>query len=128
MNDLLFCFLVEFFSAHFHKFCILKWTCICVVIGFPILRSQRGGPLLVVDNFLYRCERAINNRSYWLCIRYKSVKCNARIICDGNDIIKQTNHIHGTESDRIEKSKHLEYKNFANCDLKKWLDHGGNNK
>ncbi|XP_058451139.1 modifier of mdg4-like isoform X19 [Malaya genurostris] len=83
------------------------------------IRSQRGAPLLALDSYVYRCERVRKTRSYWLCIRYKSSKCNGRVICHGNDIIKRTSHCHANDQRRISASV-LEPTDLANTDLDEW--------
>lgn len=87
-------------------------------LGF--IRSQRGAPLLVHDGFIYRCERMTPCRSYWLCIGYKRHKCNGRIICQGNEVVKCTFHIHNQEWQRVHKSV-IEYKNLNGVDRDEFL-------
>uniref|UniRef100_A0A182PMZ3 BTB domain-containing protein n=1 Tax=Anopheles epiroticus TaxID=199890 RepID=A0A182PMZ3_9DIPT len=67
----------------------------------PTVEFQRGLPLLVKNNFIYRCERTRNLRSYWLCIRYKTHKCNGRIICQSNAVLKETDHCHMDDRRRL---------------------------
>uniref|UniRef100_A0A1Q3EZZ7 Putative modifier of mdg4 n=1 Tax=Culex tarsalis TaxID=7177 RepID=A0A1Q3EZZ7_CULTA len=83
------------------------------------IRSQRGAPLLTLDNFIYRCERVRKTRSYWLCIRYKSAKCNGRVICQGNTVIKRTAHCHPDDQRRIGSSI-IEHTDLAGIDLHEW--------
>lgn len=82
--------------------------------NLSFIRSQRGAPLLSRMGFVYRCERNIGIRSYWLCIRYKNFKCGGRIICNGNDVTKETSHNHHEDWQRIQKSQ-VEYKSLANA-------------
>lgn len=44
---------------------------------WPFIRSQRGAPLIIRMDYVYRCERKIGPRSYWLCIRYKGFNLKA---------------------------------------------------
>ncbi|XP_062698310.1 FLYWCH-type zinc finger-containing protein 1-like [Aedes albopictus] len=83
------------------------------------IRSQRGAPLLALDNFIYRCERVRKTRSYWLCIRYKSSKCNGRVICQGNKILKVTHHCHVNDEQRINSSI-LEETDLSSINLEAW--------
>ncbi|XP_062556643.1 FLYWCH-type zinc finger-containing protein 1 isoform X1 [Armigeres subalbatus] len=83
------------------------------------IRSQRGAPLLTLGNFIYRCERVRKTRSYWLCIRYKSSKCNGRVICQGNKIIKLTEHCHANDHKRISSSV-LEETDLSGINLEEW--------
>lgn len=83
------------------------------------IRSQRGAPLLTLGNFIYRCERVRKTRSYWLCIRYKSSKCNGRVICQGNKIIKLTEHCHANDQKRI-RSSTLEETDLSSINLEDW--------
>lgn len=86
------------------------------------IRSQRGAPLLVHDEFVYRCERKSSTRTYWLCVGYKRFKCNARIICEGNRHIKCTTHYsHGADRDRIQKGQ-LEYHSMSEADRDVFLN------
>lgn len=88
--------------------------------SLKFIRSQRGAPLLVYDGFIYRCERMTPCRSYWLCIGYKRHKCNGRIICQGNEVVKCTFHIHNQEWQRVQKSV-IEYKNLDGVDRDEFL-------
>lgn len=88
--------------------------------NLEFIRSQRGAPLLVNDGFIYRCERMTPCRSYWLCIGYKRHKCNGRIICQGNEVVKCTFHIHNQEWQRVQKSV-IEYKNLNGVDRDEFL-------
>ncbi|XP_050084771.1 modifier of mdg4-like isoform X10 [Anopheles aquasalis] len=72
--------------------------------GHLCIRSQRGAPLLMRDGFIYRCERQREIRTYWLCIRYKKVHCTGRLICDGNEVLKETIHCHPREDRRLAMS------------------------
>ncbi|XP_021693990.1 modifier of mdg4 isoform X29 [Aedes aegypti] len=83
------------------------------------IRSQRGAPLLTLDSFIYRCERVRKTRSYWLCIRYKSSKCNGRVICQGNKILKLTHHCHPNDLQRISSSI-LEETDLSSINLEEW--------
>ena len=84
------------------------------------LPSQRGAPLLIHSNYLYRCERKINNRLYWLCINYKKSKCNARVILEGNVLCKSTEHNHLADSRSNDVSK-IRSKNLEDDDVDEWL-------
>lgn len=86
---------------------------------WPFIRSQRGAPLIVYSNFVFRCERKIQAKTYWLCIRYKRDKCNGRLILDGNRIAKETNHVH--ECDDRANDKSIELKSLEDDDLDNWL-------
>uniref|UniRef100_A0A182NKW8 BEN domain-containing protein n=1 Tax=Anopheles dirus TaxID=7168 RepID=A0A182NKW8_9DIPT len=75
--------------------------------GHLFIPSQRGLPLLAKDNFIYRCERTRNHRSYWLCIRYKEHKCTGRIICQNNAVLKETEHCHADDRRRLLQSEQM---------------------
>ncbi|KFB53271.1 AGAP003439-PN-like protein [Anopheles sinensis] len=93
--------------------------------GRAFIRSQRGAPLLVKDNFIYRCERTRGNRSYWLCVRYKSYKCTGRIICQGNAVMKQTGHTHQTDHARLAQSTKVVY-DLTKINLTSWIKAAAN--
>lgn len=80
--------------------------------NLSFIRSQRGAPLLVRDGFIYRCERNLSSRTYWLCTGYKRHKCNGRIICQGNEIVKSSYHIHAPDWARINKST-IEFRDMS---------------
>lgn len=86
---------------------------------WTFIRSQRGAPLLVYDGFLYRNERRINKKTYWLCIRYKSSRCNGRMILNGNTIVKETEHTHAT--DNRSNDVNLELKSLLDDDIEDWM-------
>lgn len=85
------------------------------------IRSQRGAPLLTRSGFVYRCERHTGERSYWLCIRYKTIRCGGRLICQGNDIVKFTMHNHEQDWTRIDRSVE-EYKSLASPEIDAFLN------
>lgn len=86
---------------------------------WSFIRSQRGAPLIVHDGFVYRCERKIESRTYWLCIRYKGHKCNARLILTGNRVHKATDHNH-MKDDRSNETE-IELKDLNDADVETWL-------
>jgi hypothetical protein len=86
---------------------------------WSFLRSQRGAPLILHSGFVYRCERQISRRTYWLCIRYKGHKCNARLILSGNGIVKATAHNH--EPDQRANESNVEFKNLDDADVTDWI-------
>lgn len=88
---------------------------------WAFIRSQRGAPLVVHSDFVYRCERKIVQRTYWLCIRYKSHKCNARLILNGNVIHKATNHNHPVDERANDQHRNLEYKSLDDDDVEEWI-------
>jgi len=88
---------------------------------WTFIRSQRGAPLLVNDGFVYRCERKIGRKSYWLCLSYKKGqhKCNARLILLGNSVTKETGHTHA--ADKRAKEGQIESKSLDDDDVEVWL-------
>lgn len=67
--------------------------------GLDYIYSQRGRPLIVVDNYLYRKNRG----KYWRCIRCAKYKCRSRLILSDNDkpqVIEK--HTHGPEKEKID--------------------------
>lgn len=90
--------------------------------GFlSFIRSQRGAPLLTQHGFVYRCERHSGERSYWLCIRYKNLHCGGRLICQGNDVVKFTDHNHGQDWTRIDRTV-IEYKSLTHPYIDEFLN------
>lgn len=87
--------------------------------SWPFIRSQRGAPLIVRMNYVYRCERRIGPKTYWLCIRYKGHKCNARLILTGNKMCKETEHNH--ESDHRSSEEEYDFKNLEDDDIDEWM-------
>ncbi|XP_053697253.1 modifier of mdg4-like isoform X11 [Sabethes cyaneus] len=68
------------------------------VPGLDFIFSQRGHPLLVVDNFLYRKNRG----NYWRCIRCTKFKCRSRLIVKpGVAPLRIEDHSHGPETEKI---------------------------
>lgn len=75
------------------------------------IRSQRGAPFLIESGYVYRCERHNEQRTYWLCTKYKTVKCGGRLICQGNDIVKYTPHTHDGDPARTSRAV-VEYRDM----------------
>ena len=88
-------------------------------ILWSFIRSQRGAPLLVHSGFVYRCERKISNKTYWLCLNYKKTKCNGRMILEGNQINKMTEHNHSIDKRSTEGN--IELKNLDDEDVDLWI-------
>ncbi|XP_062556516.1 modifier of mdg4-like isoform X32 [Armigeres subalbatus] len=66
--------------------------------GLDFIFSQRGHPLLVVDNYLYRKNR----ENYWRCIRGTKNKCRSRLVAKPGQIPTRIgNHTHGPETQKI---------------------------
>lgn len=66
--------------------------------GLEFIYSQRGRPLLVVDNYLFRKNRG----SYWRCIRCTKNRCKCRLILrPGRDPVVVEQHSHGPETEKI---------------------------
>lgn len=84
------------------------------------IRSQRGAPLLTRYGYVYRCERHTGERSYWLCIQYKTLHCGGRLICQGNNIVKYTDHIHDQDWSRIDRTV-IEYKSLTHPHIDEFL-------
>jgi hypothetical protein len=95
---------------------------ICVELTeHTFIRSQRGAPLLLYQEHVYRCERVRDGRSYWLCIHYKHTKCNGRLILQGNNLVKENPHNHPISDKRIEKFR-IERKSLGNLkEATEWL-------
>lgn len=91
-----------------------------VIRMWPFIRSQRRAPLIIHEGFVYRCERKIDRKTYWLCIRYKGQKCRARLIIDGNVLVKHTAHQHEVDS-RSESTNVIEHKNLEDDDIEEWI-------
>lgn len=66
--------------------------------GLEFIYSQRGRPLLVVDNYLFRKNRG----SYWRCIRCTKNRCKCRLILrpDREPVVIEQ-HSHGSETEKI---------------------------
>lgn len=66
--------------------------------GLDFIYSQRGHPLIVIDNYLYRKNRG----AYWRCIRCTKHKCKSRLILRPNQSpIVAEGHTHGPEREKI---------------------------
>ena len=62
------------------------------------ISSQRGHPLLVFDNYLYRKNRD----HYWRCIRCTKHHCHSRLIVKkGVPPVCIEKHTHGPETEKI---------------------------
>lgn len=85
------------------------------------MRSQRGAPFLVQAGFIYRCERHNGQRTYWLCTKYKTVKCNGRLICQGNDIVKATSHNHERNLTHMDRTV-IEYHDMSGPNVEEFLN------
>lgn len=71
----------------------------CRGAGLEFIYSQRGRPLLVVDNYLFRKNRG----TYWRCIRCTKNRCKCRLILrpDRSPLVVER-HSHGPETEKIQ--------------------------
>ncbi|XP_052889608.1 modifier of mdg4-like isoform X23 [Anopheles moucheti] len=66
--------------------------------------SQRGYPLLVMKNFLFRKNRG----RYWRCIRCTKFKCRSRVTLKDNGVaLYSGKHTHGPETAKIQMGRKL---------------------
>lgn len=69
-----------------------------------IIYSQRGHPLIVYHNFVYRKNRG----KYWRCINDNSLKCSARLTISNGRITKFVGyHSHDVDLKKIAKGRKL---------------------
>lgn len=67
--------------------------------NLDFIYSQRGRPLIVVDGYLYRKNRA----AYWRCIRCTKYRCKSRLILrPDREPVCIEKHSHGPEKEKIE--------------------------
>lgn len=84
--------------------------------GLEYIFSQRGYPLLVVDNYLFRKNRG----PYWRCIRCTKDKCKCRIILQENQSPRIVDvHTHGPETEKINFGRKVKQTVFHNNKLLK---------
>lgn len=84
------------------------------------ITSQRGQPLMIVKNYLFR----INRGKYWRCVRCSSKKCRSRLIVKDNGLVVQIEgHNHSSEDKKIE-SYYSKKKNLTRlaCSTNNMLD------
>ncbi|XP_063244972.1 protein bric-a-brac 1-like isoform X23 [Bacillus rossius redtenbacheri] len=73
------------------------------------IRSQRGKPQLVYDNFIYRLNYKRGIKWSWLCVDYERMKCRGRILTEGSKVtIQCPEHVHGPHTEAI-KRKQMRY-------------------
>ena len=64
-------------------------------MSFKIVDSIRGKPILCLNGYEYNVKTSNNERTYWRCIKYYSLKCKSSLITEGETIIKDpSEHIH----------------------------------
>uniref|UniRef100_A0AAG5CMS7 BTB domain-containing protein n=1 Tax=Anopheles atroparvus TaxID=41427 RepID=A0AAG5CMS7_ANOAO len=77
------------------------------------IHSQRGHPLMVVDDYLFRKNRD----RYWRCIRSTKHNCRARLILlDGVGLKCIDEHTHGPETAKIEHGRRMRNKEVKTPD------------
>lgn len=80
----------SFFRFFFYLFATVK--------GVEYIYSQRGKPLIIIDNYLFRKNRG----NYWRCIRCTKHKCKSRLIWKiGQPPSVIEKHSHGPETAKI---------------------------
>lgn len=84
------------------------------------MRSPRGGPLLCNDGYIFRLQKLLDHRTYWLCIGYKKYKCGGRIVLYGNKMTRCTLHNHARDNERIMNSV-IECKDLTTDDVHEFL-------
>lgn len=64
--------------------------------------------MLVHNNYMYRTEKKIAEKTIWKCIEYEQFLCPGRAHTANDTIIKLTDHNHEANMDK------LKYKRFVN--------------
>nr|CAD7458958.1 unnamed protein product [Timema tahoe] len=67
-----------------------------IVMALKFVMSEKGRRKLLLDGHLYYKEKQVEERVYWKCERFQSVKCGARVITESDIIIlsKRNEHNH----------------------------------
>ncbi|KAJ8866609.1 hypothetical protein PR048_032469 [Dryococelus australis] len=64
--------------------------------------SQRGFPQLVLNNYIYKKEKTINNKVHWKCTNYDDLKCRGRVATIGKQLVAtSTFHNHEPPTHKI---------------------------
>ena len=64
-------------------------------MDFKITASNRGKPILSCEGHEYNVKMQSNDKTYWRCIKYYSLKYKATIITENGQIVKPPNeHVH----------------------------------
>ncbi|CAF3423018.1 unnamed protein product [Rotaria sp. Silwood2] len=73
-----------------------------------VIFSQKGKPLLVMDNFVFKLNKTTNTKKYYRC---ENPQCTMTLRTDINDVLIRTkdHHNHPPEPEQIEvrKLKHV---------------------
>src|SRR4051812_35753937 len=52
-------------------------------VNITFIKSNKGQPLLVLNNYVYKCNKKTGKKKYWTCI---NVGCQLNIHTDINDV------------------------------------------
>lgn len=67
---------------------------LCFLGRLLYLRSKRGLPVLVYQNYLYRIDKYSGNTTFWRCKQSSSLKCKARCITKNDRVAVRERHCH----------------------------------
>ena len=101
LKKMLLWFLIESFKIHKKNLKINDWYKNSNLFADPFemakFTTSRKGNLKLVDTagYEYTKQHASGIKIYWICSKYKSLKCPARATTEGNFVIKSVRqHIH----------------------------------
>lgn len=73
-------------------------------MALKFVTSEKGKPKLLFDGHLYYKDKEVDvNKIYWKCENYRKVKCVARLVSEGDHIIKKSgDHNHVADAANVE--------------------------
>lgn len=72
-------------------------------MALQYILNNRGNPMLKYKGFLHYKDRTVDNRIYWKCEKYQSLKCRGRVISEGDSVKHFIEHTHAGDALDIEK-------------------------
>lgn len=72
------------------------------------LRTSLGGSFLVFESFLYRKEKKIGDKVYWMCREHGRRGCRSRAITQGQQVTVMRAHCHPPDLRSLEALRERE--------------------
>ncbi len=71
--------------------------------NFRFVSSSRGGKLLVIDNYIFRRKKCVNETEYFYCIK---LNCKSSATMQSSSLIKSTEHSHEPDIGELVRYEH----------------------
>jgi hypothetical protein len=88
--------------------------------ALQFIKSSKGRLLLAHKGYIYRMNRQVGNKIFWICSEYKKDGCRGRCVTLGDQLSRDASvHDHSPREDKIREKLEMAqfWKNLTDCRL-----------